>query len=415
MGNEYTAHYAGKSHRELYDQLMAGDPGQVEGVATDWHTAATTARHIASEIEKDLLKLDWKGDAGQEYRHRLGLVSTFSGGLADDQGEVKKALNTIGAALRTAQKNADNPEDTDDSDSMWGGAAIGGATFGLPGALVGGYLGHERDEQQKKEAKERMVKLMADLAVDYAVNNSTILEPLPPPVELPGGDPGNTSDPKGGPGGSVPRKGPGVNTFGNVKTSTTDAVGTVSTGPGGNGGGDPSQTVVGQQPTGTSLLGVETGVVGAGALVAGTALAGQIVTLGGGGPTLGISTGLASSVPPGGVLGQPGAGRGDGGATTGQRGSTGSLRESTGRTAGARPGAERGPGAGRANRMGVPGRDGMFGQQRGTGAAARGNGDGDEEERYDTWLTEDDMVWSDDEQAPPPVLGGSEPPPPPAS
>src|SRR5690242_1562846 len=104
MTNEYTAHYAGKSHRELYDQLMAGDPEQIETVATDWHTAETTARHIASEIEKDLRNLDWKGDAGTEYRSRLGMVKTFSGNLAEDQSTVKKTLNTIAGALRTAQK-----------------------------------------------------------------------------------------------------------------------------------------------------------------------------------------------------------------------------------------------------------------------------------------------------------------------
>jgi hypothetical protein len=415
MSNEYTAHYAGKSHRELYDQLMAGNPEQIEGVSTDWHTAETTARHIAGEIEKDLLKLDWQGDAGTEYRNRLGMVKTFSGNLADDQGVVKKSLTTIAGALRTAQKHADNPEDTDDNDSMWGGAATGGAVAGLPGAIVGGFLGHERDEQQKKAAQERMVKLLADLAVDYVVSQAQVVEPVVPPIGLPGGNPGSDANPQGGPSVSAPRNGPGVNKFGTVKTGTTDIVAPVSTGPGDNTGADPSQTVIGQPPTGTSLLGVETGVVGAGALVAGTALAGQLVTLGGGGPGIGVSTSLASSVPAGGVLGQPGAGRGDGGATTGQRGATGNLRESTGRTAGARPGAERGAGGNHAARMGVPGRDGMFGSQRGVGPAARGTGDGDEEEQYDTWLTEDDMVWGDDENAPPPVLGGSEPPPPPAN
>ncbi|MEV4513977.1 hypothetical protein AB0K00_34090 [Dactylosporangium sp. NPDC049525] len=413
MSNEYTAHYAGKSHRELYDQLMAGNPDQVDLVSADWRFAESTARHIAGEIDKDLRNLDWKGDAGTEYRLRLGVVSGFSGNLADDQGVVKTTLTTIAGALRTAQKHADNPEDTDDNDSMWGGAATGGAVAGLPGAIVGGFLGHQRDEQQKKEAQERMVKLLADLAVDYVVNQNMVVDPVAPPIALPGGDPGSDVNPQGGPSVTTPRKVPGVNAFGTINTSTTDDVAVVSTGPGTNDGTDPSQTVVGQPPTGTSLLGLETGVVGAGALVAGTALAGQLVTVSGGGPGLGVSTSLASSVPAGGVLGQPGAGRGDGGATTGQRGSTGNLRESTGRTAGARPGGEHGPGANRAARMGVPGRDGMFGPQRGVGPAARGNADGDEEEQYDTWLTEDDMVWGDDENAPPPVLGGSEPPPPP--
>jgi hypothetical protein len=410
MSNEYTAHYAGKSHRELYDQLMAGNPDQVDLVSADWRAAESTARHIAGEINKDLLKLDWKGDAGTEYRDRLGVVSGFSGNLADDQGVVKTTLTTIAGLLRTAQKHADNPEETDDNDSMWGGAAGGAAVAGLPGAVVGGFLGHQRDEQQKKEAQERMVKLLADLSADYAVNQNGVVDPTAPPVALPGGDPGTDVNPQGGPGGTTPRKAPGVNAFGNIATSTTGDVGPVSTGPGTN-TGDPTQTVAGQPPAGTSLLGVETGVVGAGALLAGTALAGQLVTLGGGGPGLGVSTSLASSVPAGGVLGQPGAGRGDG-ATTGQRGSTGNLRESTGRTAGARPGAERGGARPGANRMGMTGRDGVFGSQRGAGGA-RGNGDGDEEEQYDTWLTEDNMVWGDDENAPPPVLGGSEPPPPP--
>ncbi|MGI5177138.1 hypothetical protein ACQEVZ_12475 [Dactylosporangium sp. CA-152071] len=411
MSNEYTAHYAGKSHRELYDQLMAGDPGQVEGVSADWHSAETTARHIAGEIDKDLLKLDWAGEAGTEYRQRLGVVSAFSTGLADDHGTVKTALSSIGGALRVAQKNADNPEDTDDNDSMWGGAAGGGAIAGLPGALIGGYLGHQRDEQQKKEAQQRMVTLMSNLAADYAVNNNAVMDPLPPPIGLPGGDPHTEVDPKGGPGVHSPSGGPGVHAPGSGKTNTTDTVVPVSTGPGGGPGTDPSQTQTADPQTGTSLLGVETGVIGAGALLGGTALAGQIVSVGGSGgvPGLSIGTSLASTVPAGGLLGQPGAGRNDGGPTSGQRTTPGNMRE-TGRTAGARPGGERGPGAGRTNRMGVPGRDGMFGQR----GAAR-NGDGDEEDTYDTWLTEDDMVWSDDENAPPSVLGGSVPPPPPAN
>jgi hypothetical protein len=204
-----------------------------------------------------------------------------------------------------------------------------------------------------------------------------------------------------------------VHAAGNAKTATTDLVVPVSTGPGtGTGTGtDPVVTQTADPQTGTSLLGVEGGVIGAGgALVAGTALAGQLVTLGGS-PSVAVTTSLAGSMPAGGVLGQPGTGRGDGGATNGQRTTPGNMRESTGRAASARGGGDRGPG-GRTTRMGVPGRDGVFGQ-RGAGPAARGTGDGDDEEQYDTWLTEDDMVWGDDENAPPPVLGGTAPPPPP--
>lgn len=433
MSNEYTAHYAGKSHRELYDQLMAGKPDQIDGVATAWHTSEGTARHIAGEIEKDLKNLDWTSEAGREYQRRLGVVSAFSKLLADDQGAMKRSLTEMSGQLRTTQKQAQseaNPSDTDDNDSMMGGAAIGGSTFGVPGLIVGGILGHERDERQKKEAQQRMVLLMSTLAADYTVTGAKVGEPLPPPVSLPGGNPGSDVDPQGNPHVTTQSNAAKLGQFGNGTTHGTVDVGPVSTGPGTNTVTDPALTQVVDPTAGTSLLGVESGVIGAGGtLVAGTALAGQLVSLGGGagGVNAGLATtGLASSVPAGGVLGRGGTG-GSGGTTAGQRGgslsprggagqrgSTGGLKDSTGRTAGARPSGKPGADPNRASRTGGPGREGMLGQQRGAGPTARNGVGDDEDEQHDTWLTEDDMVWGDDENAPPPVLGGSPPPPPPS-
>ncbi|MET7396803.1 hypothetical protein ABZS66_25300 [Dactylosporangium sp. NPDC005572] len=402
MGNEYTPHYAGKSHQQLWNELMAGDPGQIDLVSDDWSKLESDARHLAREITKDLGKLDWKGDAGQEYQYRLGLVSGFSTKLADDHATVRTALDGMSTALRSAQKTADNPEETDDNDSMVGGILIGGATGGLPGAVVGGFLGHERDEQQKKEAQARMVQLMSDLAADYGVNETAVSVPSAPPTELPGGDVGADSDPKKGPGGSVPRSVPGTNDPGTGQTHDTGTFVPVATGP---------TTGTGDDEPGTQLVGVDDAIIGAGVVAGGGALAGQLVSLTGPGSVgIGPTTALAGGAPTG-LLGGPGGGGGGTGVTGARPGSETSLQSNAGRPGTAGPGAERGPMATRG------GRDGLFGNngQRGAGGpmGRNGTGEDDDEDRYDTWLTEDDMVWSDDEDAPPPVLGGigqSDPP-----
>ncbi|WP_238006611.1 hypothetical protein KZZ52_46905 [Dactylosporangium sp. AC04546] len=393
MGNEYTPHYQGKSHQQLWNELMAGDPDQVDLVSDDWSKLESDARHLAGEITKDLAKLDWKGDAGHEYQYRLGLVSGYSTKLADDHATVRSALDGMSTALRSAQKTADNPEETDDNDSMVGGILIGGATGGLPGAVVGGFLGHERDEQQKKEAQARMVQLMSDLAADYGVNETGVNIPTTPPTELPGDEVGAESDPKKGPGGSVPRSVSGTNDPGTGQTHDTGTFVPVRTAP---------TTGTGDDQPGTQLLGTDGAVIGAGVVAAGGALAGQLVSLTGpGGAGVGPTTALAGGAPTG-LLGGPGGGARPGSET--------SLQSNAGRPGAAGSGAERGP-------MGARGgRDGLFGNngQRGAGGpmGRNGTGEDDDEERYDTWLTEDDMVWSDDEDAPPPVLGGrSEPPP----
>ncbi|GGM05745.1 WXG100 family type VII secretion target [Dactylosporangium sucinum] len=400
MGNEYTPHYAGKSHQQLWNELMAGDPKQVDGVSAEWSKLESDTRHIAGEIDKDLAKLDWKGDAGREYQYRLGLVSGYSTKLADDHATVRSALDGMSVSLRTAQENADDPEDTDDNASMVGGVVIGGLSGGLTGAVVGGFLGHQRDEQQKKEAHARMVQLMSNLAADYGVQDSSVTIPTAPPTELPGGDVGADADPKKGPRGSSPHTVPGTHKPGTDQTHDTGTFVPVSTvGP----------TGTGEDPPGTQLTGADTGIIGAGVIAAGGALTGQLVTLTGGtGPGLGPTTALAGGVPAGGLLGGTGGGGGTG--VTGARpGSETSLQSNAGRSGAVAPGAERGPAATRGG--------GLFGNngQRGAGGpmARTGSGEDEDEERYDTWLTEDDMVWSDDENAPPPVLGGggqSEPP-----
>jgi hypothetical protein len=416
--------YAGVSHRDLWNQLQAGDPGQIDGLATSWKSMADTARTLSSTVTTDLGKLDWDSNAGREFQRRLSVLSSYSTDLAHDHDSVHTGLTQMSQSLRTAKGKAEDPADTDDNDSAIGFAAAG-SVLGPGGTVLGGLLGHHRDEEQKKEAHERMVAVVAGLAADYDQYRFSYIEtPAVVPVDLPGPatNPSPTN-PASGPGAANPHGGPGTHAPGTGQTNHDGGpTGTVD-GPG-SGTNQPINLVTSDPTTndsGTSLLGAGgaiagAGAVGAGGLAAGGALAGQLGALPGTSAT-GLTAGLASAgMPAGGLVSQPTS---PNAAQAGGRSATGNLRagssNGSGNGTGRAASAGRGPGSGvigeegraAGARRGGPGS--VEGNQRG-GAGRSGEGYDDEEERYDTWLTEDEMVWGDDPHAAPPsVLGGPRP------
>jgi uncharacterized protein YukE len=447
--SEYTGRYAGMSHRALYEAVRAGDPAQVDGLAAQWRSIGETTRRLADELTRDLgaLARGWQGAAGEEYQRRLSLVSGYAGRLADDHQQVSTGLGQMHRALAEARRKAEDPAATDDHDSLLKGVgtgALSGAPLGPTGMLVtgvvGGILGHEADQKQKEQAHQRMVQLVAELAADYDVlRHGHIHTPATPPVGLPGGDPGHVADPTAGGRPGALGQGPHAGAGGALPTGRESGPTGVAgggaqpaagagdpSGPGaGPGAGDPARG--GPAGGGTSLAGAADDLAGGGgALLAGSALAGQVGALpaaagaaaAGSATALGsgAAAALAGSLPPGGVLGGAAGATGAHGAhgapgahgahgAPGSHGGAGTAgTPGAGGTAGTAPG--HGPAAGRAPQAGAAGRAAA-------GVPGSRGADGEEPERYDTWLTEDEIVWGDDE-APPPVLGAPAPAPGPA-
>jgi len=423
VSNEFTSRYAGLSHRELWNSVQAGDPSQLDHLAAQWKSIAGTARSLAATVSSDLGKLDWNSDAGREFQRRLSILSTYSTDLADGHDTMHTGLTQMSQSLRKAKGNAEDPADTDDNDSALGFAAAG-SVFGPAGTVVGGLLGHQRDEEQKKEAHDRMVAVVASLAADYEQYRfSYVLMPTLVPVDLPGpGTNPSSANPAAGPGVAGPHGGPGTHAAGTGPTSQGGPVTGTVAGPGS--GTDQPANFLG---SGTSLLGAGgaiagAGAVGAGGLAAGGALASQLGAASGASATgFELTAGLAGAgMPVGGLVNQPPSANpapAGGRAATGLRpGTSNAGGNGTGRAGGNGTGraasAGRGPGSSVAGEnaraaAGVRRGGSVEGSQRGA-AGRTGEGHEDEEERYDTWLTEDEMVWGDDPNAAPPgVLGAS--------
>ncbi|MFG1900005.1 WXG100 family type VII secretion target [Micromonospora carbonacea] len=399
--SEYTARYEDVSHQRLYDAVRAGDPEQIDGLASSWSSMKGTLDDLARDLRADLEKLanGWTGDAGREFQRRVSLIVDYSTSLSEGMADVRQGLTLMATDLRAAQKEAESPAETDDHDKTVSGAITGGLTGGLPGAIVGGFLGHEQDKAEQEKAHRRMVQVVAELAAGYDLSAyGRLVDPPPPDGDLPYDPSTSTSTPSAGPGAHAPRSAPGGG-FGTPTTGQAwlDAPGNLTDGPdtqqpGGDDGGSVS-------PGGTAGAG-DTG------LDTGTSLAGAVPLDGG------LPAGPAGAA--GGVTAAASAGAGAGllfgapaGASVGVLGGgTGSLAGSarTGATVAARPagglaGAEHraATGVGRAGANGTGGgRTGVLG--------GRGRADDDESDERLTWLTEDDMVWRDGDPGVPPVL-----------
>ncbi|MEV1146862.1 WXG100 family type VII secretion target, partial [Micromonospora sp. NPDC049799] len=283
--SDYTHKYQGVSHQALYDGVMAGEPGQIDGVAAQWTALKGIVDDLGHQLDADLGKLanTWTGMAGQEFQARLSHIVTYADSLGTGMSYVGRGLTMMAEDLRTARGQAESPAETDDHDRALSGAAKG-AVFGVPGAVVGAVLGHQQDEAEREKAHQRMVKVVANLAAGYDFSAYDHLVPPPPPdPETPGGVGSPSSTPRGGPGVDSPTAAP-VGGGGIARTggATVAAPDRPASGPGlGSGAGAGSGAdVPGTAGTGTA----GTGVLGAAPVTAGTtgtSLAGADPLLGG--------------------------------------------------------------------------------------------------------------------------------------
>jgi uncharacterized protein YukE len=368
--------YATHSHRELYDQLMAGKPDQVDGHAATLRRLHETLDGLSRTLSTDLQELGnaWSSSSGQEYTSRIGAITTYSSAISQNFSTLSTNLSAMASDLRTAQKQAQSPDKTDGNSNMVKDAAIGGAVFGVPGAVIGGIFGHNQDEEAKQKAQEQMARLVANLAGQYQAHNDRAPQPAPQPVNLPGGGSGGQATPHGGPGGVGARGYAGPAGGGSHTTQS--------------GGGDLSGLTpvapVSPLGSGSSLLGASGALLGS-AVLSGAALD----SLRGSAPTGGgaTSTGLDRAAG-GGVIG------GDEGDP--HRSGTGVQAAKGGRPTGGPAEDEAsirnraGMGTGNANRAAIAGRSDAI---------------DDEPDEHLTWLVEDEMVWGGDAPAPPAVLG----------
>ncbi|MET8306220.1 hypothetical protein [Micromonospora sp. NPDC005173] len=418
--SEYTQRYQGNSHQQLYDAVMAGKPEQIEGVAAQWSALKGILDGLGRELSGDLEKLGntWTGSAGLEFQRRLMMIVAHTEALGEGMAGVQQGLTMMAGQLRTAHKQAESPEETDDNDQTISGALRGGATFGLPGAVVGGILGHQQDKAEQEKAHQRMVNVVAELAAGYDLSAyDRVVDPPPPDPETPKTVRDDPTTPRSVPGTDTPSAAPLATKHtahtGDATITTPDRVG--------------QPQVVGVAP-GTGQDGVGTGgapavVTGPGsdsATEGGTSLAGAEPVLGGA-PPAGGTAGLSGPTT---VTASAGAGSGllfggHGGAPAGGVLRTAALAGSSSTpTASVRPAA--GPAAPDnrpATGMGrsIDGRRGETAGRAAAGSGAKrpgvlgGHGRPEDDESDDrlTWLTEDEMVWGDHGDAPPPVLGTS--------
>lgn len=421
--SDFYHRYQHESHGALYAQLMAGEPDQIDALASQWRVMEQTLDDLALSLESDLAKLRtaWESASGEEFQRRVGLIGTYARDLAEGFRKLREGLSMMSGPLRNAQARAEHPDETDDYDKTIKGA-VSGMAGGIPGMVIGGFLGHQKDKEEREKARQRMVKLVAELAAEYDVTReSRWQDNVAAPAKLPKGT-----------------------VSGKVATGTASASTSVSAAPRTGSAGEPGKQDVAASATvhAAPRSGAATAEQGMGAVIdagtIGTSLAGAG---GGGNSVLGAAwtvgaAGTVAAVAGGsarGTLGQPGGnstasllGGGAGiGSATGTRGGMeagraamapgrGVLGGSRGPDLGVRTaGAESGRSAaapGGANNRSAGGASGRSAAGAGGRSAAvpLGTAKGkDERDERLTWLTEDEIVWQDGGDAPPPVLGNS--------
>ena len=101
---------------------MAGKPEQIEGVAAQWAELKGILDGLGRELSGDLEKLanTWTGSAGREFHRRLSLIVAHTDALGEGMAGVKQGLTMMADHLRTAHKQAESPEETDDNDKAIG-------------------------------------------------------------------------------------------------------------------------------------------------------------------------------------------------------------------------------------------------------------------------------------------------------
>ncbi|MFG2047475.1 WXG100 family type VII secretion target [Micromonospora sp. NPDC048935] len=409
--SEYTQRYQGSSHQQLYDGVMAGKPEQIEGVAAQWAELKGVLDGLGRELSGDLEKLanTWTGSAGREFHRRLSLIVAHSDALGEGMAGIKQGLTMMAEHLRTAHKQAESPEETDDNDKAISGTIKGAVTFGLPGAMVMGIVGHQQDKQEQEKAHQRMVNLVAELASGYEISayDRVVDPPLPDP-DTPNRINTEPTTPQSVSAIAGASAGPGSS---NVTAHTGDAtISKLERAAPPPGVGDGSGTG-GRPAVATGPLGAVSDYDSRGTVLAGAdPLAGGALLTGGAAAGLAGLAGSATvpatsaSVGPGLLYGATGGAPAGGVLRTAALAGSSSTPATSARPPGGAPPAE----ARSANGIGrsIDGQRG--GGRNGSGVlGGRGRPENDDSDERLTWLTEDEMVWGDGANAAPPVLGSN--------
>ncbi|MFF5176543.1 hypothetical protein ACFY2Q_00750 [Micromonospora sp. NPDC000316] len=424
--SEYTQRYQGSSHQQLYDAVMAGKPEQIDGLAAKWATLKGILDSFSREFSGDLEKLgnSWTGSAGLEFQRRLTLIVDHADALGEGMSDIQQGLTMMAGQLRTAHKQAESPDETDDNDQAISGA-LKGAVFGLPGAVVGGVMGHQQDKAEQEKAHKRMVNVVAELAAGYDLSAyDRVVDPPRPHAETPKTANPDPTTPRSVPATGTPSAAPTATGLTAHTGGATVATPTHSSPPPGTGGGTITHvggTTTGGTPgvvTGPGGSGGTTSLAGADPLLGGALLAGGTAGLVGlSGPT---TAPASAGSGPGLVFGAPGGAPAGGVLRTSTLAGSSSTPTVSARPAGGAAATEArsasGVGRGIDGRRGeTTGRAAAGSGQPGSGRAAgtkrpgilggHGQPADDESDERLTWLTEDEMVWRDGGDAAPPVLG----------
>jgi uncharacterized protein YukE len=95
VSDEFIARYQGVSHEDLWHQLKAGDPDQVDRLAAAWKSLHDTAHSLATSLSQDLDRLTagWVSSSGTEYQRRVHLIAGYSQTMAEEFTGLQQGLS----------------------------------------------------------------------------------------------------------------------------------------------------------------------------------------------------------------------------------------------------------------------------------------------------------------------------------
>ncbi|WP_203902487.1 hypothetical protein [Virgisporangium aliadipatigenens] len=156
MPDEYYERYNKMPHDELYRQLQAGSPQQVDAVADRWKVAEEAIGAVAATLRKETerLLIRWNSPGSREFQYRLSLVVAYAQKLSDEASAMRGGLSVMGHSLKKAQRTAE-PATTAPPEYQVG--------------IVDPALGHQMAAEEAAKARDRIAALVATLAAEYAV------------------------------------------------------------------------------------------------------------------------------------------------------------------------------------------------------------------------------------------------------
>jgi uncharacterized protein YukE len=159
MADEYFQRYVAVEHAQLYRELMAGAPAQVDSLVDTWHTAAETLRATAANLRTDLATLrdSWAGESSNAFQSRAALVAAWAEELADEAVAMQTGMSAMSAALTHAQGH--------------GGPAPDRTTAWDHDGVLGPLLGHTVTEAELVQSQEQLARVVAELAVAYEMTD----------------------------------------------------------------------------------------------------------------------------------------------------------------------------------------------------------------------------------------------------